>query len=124
MKKKIIFFLAISFILFFLYQLKIPHILLGIYLSPSDQITQADAIVVVSGDGDRMEHAIDLYRQGFAPKLILSGAAKDGFTSNALAMHIEASRSGIPNEAVILEEKAYNTYENALYTKEIVFRKG
>ncbi len=124
MKKKIIIFVAIFFILFSLYQLKISHLLIGRYLSPSDILTQADAIVVVSGDSDRMRHAIDLYKQGYAPKLILSGAARDGLTSNALAMYIEASRSGVPNEAIITEEKAYNTYENAIYTKEIVLSQG
>lgn len=125
MKKKFIVGLVI-FILFstIAYTQKVPHILLGKYLSPSDILTKVDAIVVVSGDGDRMKHAIDLYKQGYAPKLILSGAARDGLTSNALAMHLEASRSGVPNEAVILEEKAYNTYENALYTKEIILAQG
>lgn len=124
MKK--LFFICLSFILIatVLYWLKIPHVLIGQYLSPADNLSRADAIVVVSGDSDRMKQAIDLYKQGYASRLILSGAAKDGFPSNALAMHIEASQSGIPNEAVILEEKANNTYENALYTKEIVLSQG
>lgn len=120
MKKKIVIVLGIFLLLSLIYQQKIPHILLGKYLSPSDILTKADAIVVVSGDDDRMKHAIDLYKQGYTPKLILSGAAKDGLASNALVMHLEASKSGIPNEAVIMEERAYNTYENAFYTKEIV----
>lgn len=124
MKKKILIFALFIFIFVAAFQQKIPHKLLGSYLSPSDALTKADSIVVVSGDGDRMKHAIDLYKQGYAPKLILSGAAKEGFTSNAKAWHIETSRSGVPNEAVILEEKAYNTYENALYTKEIILSQG
>ncbi len=119
MKKKL-FLILITLILFsaIAYIQKVPHVLLGQYLSPSDTLTKADAIVVVSGDGDRMKHAIDLYKQGYATKLILSGAAKDGLTSNALVMQMEASQSGMPNEAVIMEEKAYNTYENAVFTKE------
>lgn len=124
MRKKIAIILGIFLLLGLIYQQKIPHILLGKYLSPSDVLTKADAIVVVSGDGDRMKHAIDLYKLDLAPKLILSGAAREGFTSNALVMHIEASRAGVPNEAVIMEEKAYNTYENALYTKEIILSQG
>ncbi len=124
MKKKLILFFFVFLCLFTLYQLKSPHKLLGYYLSPSDNLTQADAIVVVSGDNDRIKHAIDLYKQGYAPKVILSGAASDGFTSNALVMHIEASAAGIPNESVIMEEKATNTFENALYTKEIVTSQG
>lgn len=125
MKKKllltIVILVAVGYILI---SQKIPHKLLGIYLSPSDKLTQADAIIVVSGDDDRIKHAIELYKLKFAPKLILSGAAKEGFTSNAKAMQLKASRSGILNEAVVLEEKAYNTYENALYTKEIILSHG
>lgn len=120
MRKNLILFMILSFLLLFAYQRKVPHILLGEYLSPTSNLVKADAILVVSGDDDRIKHAIDLYKQGYAPKLILSGAAKDGFTSNALAMHLEASQAGVPNEAVITEDKAYNTFENALYTKEIV----
>lgn len=125
MKKKIfIIFLSLIFIVTIFYWLKIPHLLIGQYLSPQDTLSQADAIVVVSGDSDRMKQAINLYKRGYAPKLILSGAAKDGLTSNALAMHMEASESGIPDEAVILEEKAYNTYENAVFTKQIALKQG
>ena len=125
MKKKLFFTcLSLVFIVAILYLLKVPHVLIGLYLSPSDILSQADAIIVVSGDTDRMKHAIDLYKKGYSSKLILSGAARGGFTSNALAMHLEASRSGVPNDAVILEEKAFNTYENALYTKGIVLSQG
>lgn len=121
MKKRILIaFVAFLMLMAAAYIQKVPHILLGYYLSPSDVLTKADAIVVVSGDSDRMKHAIDLYKQDLAPKLILSGAAREGFTSNALIMQIEASRAGVPNKAVLMEEKAYNTYENAVYTKEIV----
>lgn len=125
MKRKLFLIcLSLVFVAAALYWFKVPHILIGQYLSPSDNLARADAIVVVSGDSDRMKQAIDLYRKGYAPKLILSGAAKDGLASNALAMHIEASQSGVPNEAVIMEEKANNTYENALYTKEIATSRG
>ena len=120
--KKRIFFIASSLVVvvLILYFQKIPHILIGQYLSPTDVLDKADAIVVVSGDSGRMKHAVDLYKQGFAHKLILSGAVQEGFTSNALAMQLEASRSGIPNNAIILEERAANTYENALFTKELL----
>lgn len=120
MKKILITLVILIIFVLVLYQQRIPHLLLGQYLSPNDNLTYADTIVAVSGDGDRTKHAIDLYKQGYAPKLILSGAARDGLTSNALAMHLEASQAGVPNEAVIIEDKAYNTFENALYTKEIV----
>lgn len=124
--KKRIFFIAsfLVVVVLILYFQKIPHILVGQYLSPADVLSKADAIVVVSGDSDRIKHAVDLYKRGLAHKLILSGAAQEGFTSNALAMQLEASLSGIPNEAIMLEEKATNTYENALFTKEIIKSQG
>ncbi len=126
MKKKLFLILIIilAVILTVAYQLRVPHVLIGKYLSPSDTLTKTNAIIVVSGDTDRMKHAIDLYKQGYAPKLILSGAAREGDVSNALAMHIEASNSGIPDDAVILEERATNTFENAIFTKDIVQSKG
>jgi uncharacterized SAM-binding protein YcdF (DUF218 family) len=124
MKKWSIISLLLITSLIVLYQFKVPHVLLGKYLSPSDTLTQSDAIVVVSGDIDRMKHAIDLYKQGYADKVILSGAAREGITSNALAMHIEASAAGIPDSSVIMEEKATNTYENALFIKKIITAQG
>jgi len=124
MKKKLFLSIVLAVSLTVAYQLRVPHILIGQYLSPADVLIKADAIVVVSGDNDRIKHAIDLYKQAYAPKLILSGAAKEGFTSNAKTMQLEASRSGIPNEVVVLEEKANNTYENTLFTKEIVKSQG
>src|SRR5581483_7635107 len=124
MKNKILIVILILLSIVLFYQLKGPHRLLGWYLSPSDKLTQADAIVVVSGDNDRTKHAIELYKQGYAPKIIFSGAASDGQTSNAFAMALEASHAGILKGAMILEEKATNTYENAHYSKEIIQTQG
>ncbi|MBI2314506.1 hypothetical protein HYU93_00380 [Candidatus Daviesbacteria bacterium] len=84
MKKKLLFIcLGLISIAVILYWLKVPHLLIGRYLAPSDNLSRADAIVVVSGDSDRMRQAIDLYKQGYAPKLILPGAAGDGITSKS-----------------------------------------
>ena len=117
-KKTVIILILISSVVFpaFFYHLKIPHRLVGHYLSPSDALAYADAIVVVSGDSDRLPHAVSLYNQGFTTTVILSGATREGSRSNAKAMEIQAIKEGIPKKAIILEEKAINTYENALYT--------
>ncbi len=49
-KKTVIILILISSVLFpaFFYHLKIPHKLVGRYLSPSDTLTYANAIIVVS----------------------------------------------------------------------------
>lgn len=61
MKKKLFLIcLSLIFTTAMLYWFKVPHVLIGQYLSPSDNLSQADAIVVVSGDSDRMKQATDL----------------------------------------------------------------
>lgn len=97
---------------------------IGRYFSPTDSLTKADAIVVVSGSNERLDHALSLYKQGFGPKLIFSGAASEGPTSNAKAWKIAAIKNGVPTDAIITEEKAASTYENALFTKDIILERG
>lgn len=82
----------------------------------------ADAIVAVSG-GDtaaRTREAIKLYQNGWAPKLIFSGAAQDkSGPSNAAVMKSEARAAGVPDEDVITEEYGETTKENAIKTQSI-----
>lgn len=114
---------------------------LSIYLQPNDfkfcplnnkPITRegcdaADAIVAVSG-GDtaaRTNHAIQLYKNGWAPLLIFSGAAQDKTgLSNALAMRQIAIEAGVPSEAILIEENSENTAQNASLTSGLVASRG
>lgn len=107
---------------------------ISIYLSPNDlkkcknvesvgSCSRADAIVVVSG-GDtnaRTDEAIKLYKQGWASKLIFSGAAADtSGPSNAEAMARRAFQAGVPSEAILTEEFSRTTAENALNTNKFI----
>lgn len=78
-----------------------------------------DAIVSISG-GDtpaRAQEAIDLYKTGWAPKIVFSGAAADATSpSNAEAMRKQALADGVPNDAILLDEKAADTQQNASRT--------
>ena len=83
----------------------------------------AEAIVVVSG-GDtpaRTKKAIEMYNNGWAPRIIFSGAAadKEGL-SNAAAMRLDAVKQGIPPQAILIEEYSENTSENAEKTRELL----
>lgn len=107
---------------------------LTIYLQPNDFLgcsntpvdtapcQKADAIVVVSG-GDteaRTQAGINLYRKGWADVLVLSGAALDKTgPSNAAAMRLQALDSGVPENAIVIEENAANTQQNATNAKSI-----
>jgi len=94
---------------------------LGYYLEVRDELTKADAIVVISGGGEeRLALGIQLFQDQWADKLILSGAARDDGPSNAASMRVAAVRAGIPKQVIMLEEKSQNTYQNALYVEEIL----
>lgn len=83
---------------------------------------KADAIVVVSG-GDTMARTaagIELYKNGWADALVFSGAAYDKTgPSNADAMRSQALEAGVPAQAIIVDEAAESTLQNAVNTKTI-----
>jgi uncharacterized SAM-binding protein YcdF (DUF218 family) len=97
-------------------------VLISLYLPTKDPLKKADAIIVVSG-GDtkgRTMHGIDLYEQGWAPRLIFSGAAADpNSASNAKVMMATAASRGVPTSDILLDEFSRDTKENAASTKSI-----
>lgn len=95
---------------------------LGFFLSPQDNLQKADAIVVISGGRTttRAQKGIELFKQGYAHKLILSGAALDDGPSNALAMRDQALAAGIPDQDIFIDEASQDTYQNAVDTKHIL----
>ena len=96
------------------------------YLSPQDELRRADAVVVVSGGQTtaRADEGIRLYKEGYAPKLIFSGAALDAGPSNAHQMKEQAQRAGVPDSAIETDETARTTYQNATRTKPIIDQLG
>lgn len=94
---------------------------------PSDQCEAADAIVAVSG-GDtaaRTEHAVELYKAGWASIIIFSGAAQDKTgPSNALTMRRTAIAAGVPAESILIEEYGETTKQNAIKTNELLETHG
>jgi len=105
-----------------------------------DEIPAADVIVVlgggtepataprpsveVNGAGDRVLYAASLYKEGKAAHILLSGGniswLNEGATTPAEDMASILTAIGIPEEALWLETSSQNTYENALYSKEIL----
>ncbi len=88
----------------------------GFFLSPQSSLHKASAIVAISG-GDteaRAGEAIRLYQQGWADYIVFSGAAIDiTGPSNASAMREQARAAGVPDDAILLDESALNTRQNA-----------
>lgn len=108
---------------------------IGWYLGPNDLASckqptfgksdcmPADAIVAVSG-GDtsaRTREAVALYKEGWANKLIFSGAAQDKTgPSNAEAMRRQALLEGVSNADIITEGESATTKQNAENTQNIL----
>lgn len=84
--------------------------------SLTDNCASVDAIVVISG-GDtnaRTDEAVRMFKNGWAPALVLSGAAEDkSGPSNAAAMKERAVDSGVPASAIYLDESSETTKQNA-----------
>lgn len=95
---------------------------IGYYLSPQQAPQKADAIVVVSGGQttSRAAKGIELFREGYAPNIIFSGAAIDDGPSNAYAMRQQALDAGISKDNIFIDEISQNTYENAVNSKKIL----
>jgi uncharacterized SAM-binding protein YcdF (DUF218 family) len=110
---------------------------------PPDPIPQADVIVVlgggtqasqyprslieVDGAGDRVIYGAWLYQQGKAPYILLTGGRIDWLSPDIDAAHEMAGlleMLGVPEDAIWLESDSNNTYENALYTRQMLEPKG
>lgn len=76
----------------------------GVWWVVEDPLVKSDAIVVLGGDsvqGVRVEHAVALYRQGWAPKLLLSGPMLRTDFSEVQLMDAQARRLGVPERAIV-----------------------
>lgn len=106
-----------------------PNSFIGCGETPETETNcdKADAIVVVSG-GDtaaRTAAGINLYQQGWADYLVVSGAALDkSGPSNAEAMKRQAEAAGVPAYAILVDEEAVNTQQNAENTQSIIEERG
>ena len=73
----------------------------------------------------RLEEALKLYRQGYAPHIIVSGArGYDEDVSEAYAMKAYLVNHGIPPEAISIEDRSFSTMQNLRNSKTIMTEKG
>ncbi|OFV82930.1 MAG: hypothetical protein A3D93_05975 [Acidobacteria bacterium RIFCSPHIGHO2_12_FULL_67_30] len=83
-----------------------------------EELEKADALVVLGGDsvqGDRVRHAVGLFHQGWAPKVVLSGGPLRADLSEADLMEKDALRQGVPAASLIVfRHPATNTLHEAL----------
>lgn len=101
---------------------------LGRVLIADDPLHPADAILVLSGEsreGDRMQHAVDLYKQGLAPLLVLSGTPAGFRTHEAEIMQRHAEYLGVPLDRILaVKHDADSTKEEAEAVVPVLQQKG
>jgi uncharacterized SAM-binding protein YcdF (DUF218 family) len=88
---------------------------------------KADTIIVLGGEmnGERTRKGAELYRDGVAPKVMLSDGTKMSWRTTAIQeMYDLAVLEGVPAASILKEERSRSTYENALYTRELMEQQG
>lgn len=96
-----------------------PFILNGLarYLIVNDKLEPADLIVVLSGDanGERVDEAVQLYKEGYAPKMLVTGGPLAWNLTAGEWMKLQAVNLGVPAKNVLVENQSRSTYENAKF---------
>lgn len=112
---------------------------------PLEPMPPAEAIVILGGGvypqlaprplpevnqaGDRLIYGAWLYHQGLADTVLLSGGMVPWLNPGEGATEAQTMADllgmlAVPQEALLLEEESRNTYENAVFTKEMLAEQG
>lgn len=94
------------------------------------EIKDVDCILVlgcqVNGDGkpsdmlaDRLKRGIELYKQGSAPKIIMSGDHGQNVYDEVNTMKQVAIDSEVPSSDIFMDHAGFSTYESVYRAKEI-----
>lgn len=89
-------------------------------------LERADVILVPGGSHPQlMEKAAALYHEGLAPYILPSGGSTKHVETTEWAFLRDVGVSlGVPEEAILKEDRAQNTFENARYSFEVLQRAG
>jgi uncharacterized SAM-binding protein YcdF (DUF218 family) len=90
-----------------------------------DQVPEKSDIILIPGGSLSafIERACELYNEGFAPYLLPSGGINKRLKkyNTEWEWFYEIARSnGVPDSAILKEDRANNTFENAKFSAEII----
>lgn len=97
------------------------------FIFMEDSIEKADIILIPGGSRiELINKAVELYKEGYA-KFILPSGGRNGklpdFNSEYDFLSEQAIRQGVPESAILKENKASNTFENAKFSYEVCKKK-
>jgi uncharacterized SAM-binding protein YcdF (DUF218 family) len=106
---------------------------------PQQDYPQADAIVILGGvtapvefprdmvevgsGGDRVLYGAALFKRGLAPVIVLTGGNlpwTDSTSDSTQEMAELLALMDVPGSAILTESRSANTYENAIFTRELL----
>ena len=102
---------------------------MGDFLVVRDDLQQADAIVVLAGNSPyRAEHAVALYKAGWAPRVIISNEMVLSHGVEATWQMLRQAglvRLDLPDEAIVpLSAVARSTYHEAIQSRDVMLEHG
>lgn len=87
--------------------------------------SKSDALVALGGDGGgRIDHAVELWRQGWAPLIVVSGGSVFRETTWASLMKKRALELGVPDASILSQDRSWTTAEDAIYTAKLLRDRG
>ena len=91
---------------------------MGNFLIVNQAPQKSDVIIILNGDstGRRVAYGAELYHEGYAYKILLTGAGE--------VMMQQALSQGISESDILLEAKSTTTFENAEYSLKIAQNQG
>ena len=100
------------------------------YHQMNHELAKSDCILALGSHDLRVaDRAAELYLQGWAPLVVMSGGLGN-FTqemwteSEADQFAAIAIRKGVPEDSILIENRSTNTGENILYTQQLLQQKG
>lgn len=111
------------------------HLIAVFWFGLHDDLQKADVAVVLGNQvrrsgapsarlRERLDRALEVYRQGLAPKIIVSGGlGREGF-AEAEVMRDYLLAHGVPADAVIVDNDGVDTYRTALNARRIMAGQG
>lgn len=94
---------------------------LGQRLIVVDPLQHADAIVVLAGERkERVAEGVRLWREGWAPLLVMSGGVGEGDVTLAELMRRQALAMGATSTSIVLQDASTDTGEDARYVSTVL----
>lgn len=97
---------------------------------PSSDVPEGSAIVALAGNAEpsggiegeteaRIRRAVELFKDGAAPVLVVTGGTDGESPPVATAMRDYAVEAGVPENAILVEDASHSTLQNALFTADL-----